>query len=384
MSRATSATLATQSVREVVAPRRPDLDALRGIAVALILMLHAGALTPGIDQAPFVHALISRSAAGMQLFFVLSGYLIAASWDRCQLQPDPLRHFAVSRIAKIAPLYVVMLHLTLLAYFWQSAQPGFIPVRNSISPDNLNWANYAVHLLMLQGLVPQWQHTLLDGSWSIAAEVYFYAAAPWLLTHVGSSAAATLRLLCIALVAAVAFAYLVRDASGAWGYYGFPSQLPCFLCGVIVHQVRRDMPSLNLGAASMPLLAICSVFGLGMLHGSTSPLGLHHVYAVLFAVALFVVLERNPTQRALRRLQPLASLGRMSYAMFFAHLFLLKLAHPWLAANWTTQQWPQALAVNSAIALFGSLALSLLILDPIDRAFVSMAHRRARTSTRST
>lgn len=373
----------TESVSGAEPTRRHDLDVLRGIAVALILVLHAGALTPGLDQAPLVHALVSRSAVGMQLFFVLSGYLIANSWDRARFRAHPVRHFALLRLAKIVPLYLAMLHLTLLAYAWQSAQPGFAPLRNSVSADNLSWVNYLVHLLLLQGAVPLWQHSLLDGSWSIAAEVYFYAVAPWLLTHVCHNAAATLRGIFIALVAAVAFAYLARNAAGSWGYYGFPSQLPCFLCGVVVHQVRRDMPNLTPGASGVPLLAICSVLSLGMLHGTTSPLGLHHVYAVLFAVVLFVVLGRSPSPQALRGLLPLAALGRMSYAMFFAHLFLLKLIHPWLAATWSPQQWAQALVVNSAIALFGSLSMSLLILDPIDRIFVSMARRRASTSARS-
>lgn len=363
--------------------RRHDLDVLRGIAVMLILVLHAGALTPGIAQEPLLLALVSRGSVGMQLFFVLSGYLISESWDRAQAGAHPVRTFALRRMAKIAPLYLVMLHLTLATYALQSAQPGYIPLRNSVSADNLSWGNYAAHLVLAQGLVPPWQHTLLDGSWSIAAEVYFYMAAPWLLSRVCTSAAATLRCLSVALVAALAFAYLARDAAGAWGYYGFPSQLPCFLCGVLVHRFQREQPTARAGAAGLPLIALCTVLAIGMLRGNTSPLGLHHVYALLFAVALFATTTRTPSPHVPLLSHALAGVGRMSYAMFFAHLFLLKLIHPWLTTSWTEQQWPFVLAANALVAVFGSLAMSLWLLHPIDSAFVALARRRATGAMRT-
>ncbi len=358
------------------AARRHDLDVLRGTAVALILVLHAGALTPGIEQQPLVHALVSRGSVGMQLFFVLSGYLISDSWDRAQARPRALRTFALRRVAKIAPLYLLMLHLNLAVYAWQSAQPAFAPLRNSVTAENLTVPNYLAHLFVLQGLIPPWQHSLLDGSWSIAAEVYFYAAAPWLLSRVCIDAGATLRYLGIALLVAAAFAYLARDAAGAWGYYGLPSQFPAFLCGVLVHRLRRDQPAMRAGSAAIALMGTCAMLAAGMLKGTTSPLGLHHVYAALFGAILFATLTRAPSATGTLPMRALASLGRMSYAMFFAHLFLLKLIHPWLAANWTPQQWPQALAINAFVALFGSLLLSLAVLHPIDKAFVALARRR--------
>lgn len=356
--------------------RNIDLDVLRGVAVILILILHVGVLTPGIAQAPFLYHIITRSAVGMQLFFVLSGYLISQSWDKAQNHPHQLRNFACLRIAKILPLYVIMLHINIVVYLWQSSQAGFEPLPNSITEENFNLSNYAAHLVFLQGLIPSWQHSLLDGSWSIVVEVYFYATAPFLLSRCLTTSIATLWWLCLAITVSVLFARLTVAATGAWGYYGFPAQLPCFLFGVLVHRVRQEWRTVAIDSRASPILVLCVLLALGMYRGATSPVGLHMIYAVLFSIVLFVIVTWSKSSAKIAGARILAATGRMSYAIFFAHLFVLKLAHPYVRSNYTSSEWPQALAFNAVIAVLGTWVLSRWFLHPIDNACVAMARKR--------
>lgn len=355
--------------------RNHNIDVIRGFAVILILILHAGALTPGIEEASRLYYLISRTAVGMQLFFVLSGYMISESWDRAQCYPRSLLTFAIHRAAKILPLYLLVLHLNIAVFSLESLQVDFVPLRNSITSANLTFLNYIAHLLMLQGFIPSWQHSLIDGSWSIVAEFYFYAMAPFLLSRFLTEPAAVLRYICLVLPISILFSWSASDLPGSWGYYGFPAQFPCFLFGVLVYRIRQKWPNLVIGPSAYPLLAICITLAVGMYHGSTSPLGLHIVYAILFAVILFVALAsiNNPSGR--RGFEVFATAGKMSYAMFFSHLFLLKLANPYIQSIFTPGEWIKVFGINALIAIFGSWAMSHWLFHPIDSACVAWARQ---------
>ncbi len=82
--------------------RRDDhIDVLRGVAILLILILHAGALAPGLEDRRYLQIVVGRMGSGMQLFFVLSGYLIARSWEETRRSSNALSIFAIKRIGKI-------------------------------------------------------------------------------------------------------------------------------------------------------------------------------------------------------------------------------------------------------------------------------------------
>lgn len=353
------------------------LDAARGVAILLILLLHAGALSEGLERHAGLHVLFSRMAVGMQLFFVLSGYLISASWQRLRASghPRPLWAYGWRRAAKIVPLYLLALHVNLALFIWQSAEPGFQPLRNSVTAQNLVPANYLVHLVFAQGLVPAWIHSLVDGSWSVAAEVYFYLLFPLVLARCCRHSIATAWGYLFALVFALAFAQAAKGAANAWGYYGLPAQLPCFLLGVLVHQWEAEGRLKALRPWAPVGLGLCALLALGLVKGATAPVSLHHVYALLFAAALACALAWPKAQELASRWPLLRQFGAMSYALFFSHLVLLKLAHPWISGHLGSRPFAWTLGLNIAISLLGSYVLSRFLLHPIDQYIVQRAQR---------
>lgn len=350
--------------------RIADLDFLRGCAVTLILGLHAAVFTPGLAQATLFHSFMSHLGIGMQLFFVLSGYMISVSWEKLKSQGFGKTEFYRKRAVKILPLYFIFMHLNIGLYILQASFGKLPNMPNGVSTENLTLLNYSIHLVLLQGLVPAWQHSLLDGSWSIVAEVYFYVAAPWLLDRYLTRPAQILKWICAAIPIGVLFSYLAQNQVGYWGYYGFPTHFPCFLMGILVQRVRKLHPEIRFHEATLPFVSLASMIALGIFRGSTHPVGLHIVYACLFAAILFAILAGSSPLRNLPASRLIMRLGEMSYSLFFAHLFLLRFSNFWINEYFTRAQWPLAFAVNLTISVLGSWVVCSLAFHRIDSAFV--------------
>ena len=357
-------------------PRRNDIDVLRGFAILAVLLLHAGLMTDGIGAHAGLLAATQRLSTGMQLFFVLSGYLVCLSWDRCHASGEGMQGFLVRRVAKIMPLYLLFLHINIgLFLIARSVVPEVPPFRNSVTASTLDLQNYLIHLAFLQGLVPARLHTLLDGSWSIVVEVYFYLLLALVLARVCRTAPACAWAYAASLLAAMLFTVTAGRMYSGYSHYGFPAQLPCFILGVLACRLvqtpdfaRRFAPWASASVACATLLMV------GLVKGESKPLGDFNVYALCFAVLLLApdTVARSITPPIAKAI---AAMGRQSYALFFVHLVLLKCSYTILAALHTALPFWQELTLNVLIAVPLSWLLSHLVFDRIDRLFVATAAR---------
>ncbi len=356
--------------------RREDVDVLRGFAILAVLLLHVAVLTPGLDQYPGIVPFVERLSTGIQLFFVLSGYLIACSMDRCLASGEGVPGFLVRRAAKLVPLYLIFLHLHIALFLlMREVAPELPQPRNSVSVESLRASNYLLHLFFLQGFVPAWLHTLLDGSWSIVVEAYFYlifAALPAAATRTPAAAA---KLYAASLALAIGFVVVVGRSYSGYSHYGFAAQLPCFMLGVIAQRVMAT-PAFETRFAPyrIPVVAAAVLLMLGLIKGQSRPLGDSNIYALCFAAVLLA----SPAVAAalpiiVRRV--VANFGRQSYALYFVHLVLLKAWYVAACAWDLAPSFAAALAVNLVIALPLSWLASAILFDPIDRFFVARADR---------
>jgi len=346
----------------------PSVDVLRGIAILMVLVLHAVAMTPGIEAHAWITTVAHRLGSGVQLFFLLSGFVIAGAFERGQARGEGVSGFLWRRCAKMLPLYLLFLHANIAFYLLAGAlaePPAFF--RNSVSAENLTWSNYVVHLLLLQGLFPAWLHSLLDGSWSIACEVYFYIAYPLVIQRFTRAPAQALIAFIGSLVFAVAFTMLLGRHLGSYGYYAFPLQLPCFLLGIYCFRVRRAWPNLEtVGTHKTALALVMACLFFGLAKAETAPLGAHMLHAVLFALTLLLVPMRSRSLLA----EATRSFGRQSYALFLVHLFLLKLVYTLFVARYPQWSTPSVLALNLGVSIGLSWLLSWALFNRIDEWFV--------------
>jgi peptidoglycan/LPS O-acetylase OafA/YrhL len=158
----------------------PELDGLRGAAIVLVLFYHYCYLTD-LAQPPNLFTRLGRSFglgwAGVDLFFVLSGFLIGGILLDARTSPLYFKTFYARRFFRIVPLYYLWIGiyfvLTLSRFSIYLKQVGGVPEEFSIVPI------YALFVQnMTRNLHSSFGTAWLAALWSLAVEEQFYLFMP--------------------------------------------------------------------------------------------------------------------------------------------------------------------------------------------------------------
>lgn len=160
------------------------LDGVRAIAVMLVITFHAYFfLQYGMDEMsnfiafsdslPAVLSWIRRGDLGVDLFFVLSAFLIGSQLfcENYQTQHICLKRFYLKRFLRIYPIYLFALAIHLASKGWDPAVLGNLFAYNN--------------LINLKDIVIPW-------SWSLSVEIQFYAVFPLLILAINKTSQALL------------------------------------------------------------------------------------------------------------------------------------------------------------------------------------------------
>jgi peptidoglycan/LPS O-acetylase OafA/YrhL len=186
----------------------PALDGLRGIAILLVLLHHFTILSPATAFDARAVQLPILGWSGVDLFFVLSGFLITGILIDARGSDRYFASFYARRTLRIFPLYYLVTFLSLIvlpqARFWYDllAGPGAPPEQ---WPYWLYLTNFAV------AARERFLHGVLDIAWSLAIEEQFYLLWPavvWLCPP------RALGALCLAIVVGAPVARVAALASG--------------------------------------------------------------------------------------------------------------------------------------------------------------------------
>ncbi len=139
----------------------PELDSIRGLAILGVLFTHGFyyattvSLYHSAAQRFVIHA-TTLGRTGVNLFFVLSGFLITAVLIDSRQQSGCYRRFYVRRALRILPAYYGVLALLLVHHFD-------------------NWPFVTLSVIYLSNLTPLWGIPLAYSSlWSLAVEEHLY------------------------------------------------------------------------------------------------------------------------------------------------------------------------------------------------------------------
>jgi len=158
----------------------PALTGWRGVAALWVLAYHAWQFVRGPALVvPFVGwdltPVVKGGYFGVDLFFVLSGFLLSLPFHRADVQGDArpsLKHFWYRRCRRVLPAYWLQLAILLAALVWFAPEPG-ISLRDALA-----------HVLLVQNIVP-WPVPPVDPInpvyWSMPVEWDFYALLPLLV-----------------------------------------------------------------------------------------------------------------------------------------------------------------------------------------------------------
>lgn len=200
-----------QPVTSSSLPHIPALDGLRGLAILLVLLHHAGVVRK--ESAGVVGWIYGNIASmgwvGVDLFFVLSGFLIGSILLRCQMQKNWLLNFIVRRGLRVLPLYFIVIFvcfnvLTLIP--WSGTD-----WLRELRPDQI-W--YWLHMANFRRILVDFDATAASVEWfstywSLSIEEHFYLTWPIVILMCGTQqlwkvsvfgiAGVTLLRICIAL-----------------------------------------------------------------------------------------------------------------------------------------------------------------------------------------
>jgi peptidoglycan/LPS O-acetylase OafA/YrhL len=164
-------------------------DGLRGIAVMLVVLAHAG-ITENLVDGPAT-ALVGGST-GVTIFFALSGFLITFLLKREHENTGTisLPNFYFRRVLRIFPLYFLVICLTFV-------------ISKSIYPLGSDRAFLAAAVYMSNFTPVVWYSRILVHTWSLAVEEHFYLFWPLILLLLRFHWGRSIALLCVAIGASI-------------------------------------------------------------------------------------------------------------------------------------------------------------------------------------
>ncbi len=183
--------------------RIPALDGLRGIAILLVLMRHSifGMETYSKWLSVFLTS-GQLTWSGVDLFFVLSGFLIGGILLDARNSPNYFKTFYIRRAYRIFPLYYAVITLFLFRHLPFHIMPGSIGDHSPLTVPALAYLTLTQNFWMIP--LGWFGPLAMTATWSLAVEEQFYLTAPLLIRKISP------RRLVAALVSVIVAAPLLR------------------------------------------------------------------------------------------------------------------------------------------------------------------------------
>jgi peptidoglycan/LPS O-acetylase OafA/YrhL len=362
----------------------PPLDGMRGIAVLWVMLFHFTALRGGVvdpwiealARVPLLDAVVRNGYLGVDLFFLISGFLLTMPWllrARAGEPPPSARRFYGRRIHRIVPAYYVQL-LVLFVVVLPIMKGGLDYWKRDMY---VVGANVFAHATFLHTFSPLTSASMsVNGAlWTLALEMQYYLLLPLLAPLIiRAPATATVA----AFIVAIAWQYAARhglDALVAWevarGHrWGWPeanvrqllvTQLPSyvghFALGTLLGGAWLAWRERGLGERRFPLAFAAAAVALGALLaylGTGIAIWGEQTFLLSTAclgVLLFcAVAGRGLVSRALLSRGPLAFMGRISYSAYLYHLLVLVVLLKYAPALPAALAFPLFLAATIALS----------------------------------
>ncbi|OYY93743.1 MAG: acyltransferase [Hydrogenophilales bacterium 28-61-23] len=289
------------------------MEGMRGFAVFLVFLVHYVTLIkPWISGEQTLLALAGAihtiGNTGVDLFFVLSGYLIYGSLIS---RRQAFFRYMARRVERIYPTFVVVFAVYIALSF-------VFPAENKIPAPGAEGMLYVVqNLLLLPGLFPI--EPMITVAWSLSYEMFYYLAIPFAIALFGLRERGIVWR--VAFFLAVAAATAIYSAA-----YGGHVRLIMFVSGILLFEAieNRDIPTPSsfiglLALASGLLLTLLPITGSS---GFALKIGILFVAFFILGLACF----RDPTAWLPRTFSwtPMRWLGNMSYSYYLLHGLALK------------------------------------------------------------
>ncbi len=341
-----------------------QLDGLRAIAVFLVLLIHNG--------------LFGYGWIGVDLFFVLSGFLITGILRRTKSDPFYWRSFYIKRVTRILPPMLLFL------------------VLGAVVLHRVSWT-FALYVFFLGNVAVCLPEALpiFGVLWSLAVEEHFYIFWPWVVKRFSTRSLLSVCFFILVgspilrLLATICFHFFfgVHSRPIPLVFYLTPFRLDGLAAGALL-AVLCEAPSPGLRLLSrwsFPVF-LFSTAGFFVLHAAVpmfdrdfdgllfNSIGYSSVVLIGFTLIAHLVLQPDSWLSRVLRLAPLVFIGQISYGIYLYHvvaragvLHMIKILH--MLPSLTAVFW---------LDLVISISFATLSFYFFEKPIIAWGHRQAR------
>jgi peptidoglycan/LPS O-acetylase OafA/YrhL len=356
----------------------PALDAIRGLAIVVVTLYRFGGGGEGAARCIEHHWLVELGSRGVDLFFVLSGFLITGILYDAKGKEHYFRNFYMRRALRIFPLYygaiaVSVFVIPLLHTRWAAEfQPAV---------EHQTWL-WLYGANVLQAIRGEWNLGPLNHFWSLAIEEHFYLVWPAVIYFASRRTALRICGALFGVSVLARAAWLAAGGNDVAAVVLTPLRMEGLVLGSWIALVARgDQGLARLKRWAQPTLLFC---GLAAVAADVLGRRLFGLPTAAWAVTcgaflvLMIVSRRSSPLTLLGKSKGLQFFGKYSYAMYVFQLPLIYLAAPVLSASGIATLLGSPIAGQAAYCLIMFALTTLLAIVSwyvFEKRVLALKHR---------
>jgi peptidoglycan/LPS O-acetylase OafA/YrhL len=334
---------------------------LRGIAILLVLLGH------NFLYLPFTNT----GWIGVDLFFVLSGFLITDILLRSREEPRYLQNFYAKRVLRIFPIYYFSLFLFLILF----------PYFSINTPEyNFNISHQGWYWSYLQNwfyvLYPNQSSDAMAPFWSLAIEEQFYILWPLLLLFIKNRKRLLLILLTLFLVInATRIALLLLESKWATDTTFTVTRCDGILVGSMIALSKNVIKWKTVFITGFVIFLFFNLLGLflwmtlekNILYFSY---GGYPLLTLGFGYVIYYYTQNNAEKFSILSSSLLRTAGKYSYGLYVFHFTTMDLLHPYTEK----MLWPifKHRLPETIVLLFAEISIAVIIYHTFEKHFLKL------------